>query len=215
MCKRVLGIAMIVWLAANLGGCKTAYYGAWEKLGWEKRDILVERVKDARDDQNAAKQQFQTTLERFKAVTGFEGGALEAKYKKLEGDYDSCVSRAGLVTKRIASVETVAADLFKEWKAELAQYSSDELRLASERKLRETEARYDQLIGAMKKAEAKMKPVLAKFHDQVLFLKHNLNAQAIASLQTTSAGIEAEVGQLIKEMDASIDEANTFIAQMK
>jgi hypothetical protein len=66
----------------------------------------------------------------------------------------------------------------------------------------------------MKAAEAKMDPVLAAFKDQVLFLKHNLNARAIASLQDTVGRVESDVQRLVAEMEASINEANTFIQQM-
>ena len=52
------------------------------------------------------------------------------------------------------------------------------------------------------------------FHDQVLYLKHNLNAKAIASLQTELVSVEAEVNSLIKDMEASIKEANSFISAM-
>ena len=216
--KRGMVLTMLLvgtMLAGGAGGCKSTYYNTWEKLGWEKRDILVDEVKDARDDQAAAKAQFQTTLERFQAITKFQGGALEAQYKKLNSDYERSVERADEVRKQIADVEEVAGDLFKEWRQELKQYESADLRRASEQKLRETQGRYNQLLAAMKRAEASMAPVLSRFKDHVLFLKHNLNAQAIASLQTTTAGIEADVAALIKEMDASIAEANTFIAQMK
>src|SRR5262245_45621088 len=103
-------------------GCKSAYYGTWEKLGWAKRDILVDRVKDARDDQNAAKEQFKTTLEQFQQLTGFQGGDLEAKYKKLNSAYESCQSRADDVSKQIKSVDSVANDMFSEWHEELKQY---------------------------------------------------------------------------------------------
>ena len=77
------------------------------------------------------------------------------------------------------------------------------------------EARDAQLIGAMKRAERKIDPVLAAFRDQVLYLKHNLNAQAIASLQSELASIETDVAKLIKEMEASIKEADAFISSME
>jgi hypothetical protein len=202
-------------LLPMLGGCSTAYYKTWEKLGWEKRDILVDRVKDARDDQEDAKKQFQTTLQRFQEVTGFQGKDLEAKYKKLNTEYERSEASAADVRGRIESVEKVAGDLFAEWREELKQYSDPNMRRNSERQLEETRQRYGQLIDVMKQAEGKMAPVLAAFKDQVLFLKHNLNAQAISSLQTTSAQIEGEVQQLIKDMEASIAEANKFIDQMK
>ena len=195
-------------------GCSTMYYSAWEKFGWAKRDILVDRVKDARDDQTEAKEQFKTTLEQFQAVTNFQGGNLESKYKKLNSEYEDSVAAATAVRERIASVEKVAADLFKEWQGELKEYESAELRRNSEKQLNETRERYRELIGVMKQAGSKMDPVLGAFKDQVLFLKHNLNAQAIASLQNTAAGIEQDVAALIKDMEASIAEANAFISEM-
>ena len=60
-----------------------------------------------------------------------------------------------------------------------------------------------------------MDPVLGTFRDYVLYLKHNLNAQAIASLQGELSGVEADVSTLIEEMEASIDEARAFVASME
>ena len=206
--------SVLLLVSLVLVGCSSAYYAAWEKLGYEKRDILVSRVKSASKDQEEAKKQFQTTLQKFQEVTGFKGGDLEAEYKKLNGSYEDCVSRADAVSKRIASVEKVAADMFGEWQSELSQYSDQSRRRASEQMLNDTKVKYKKLIVVMKQAEKRMQPVLTVFHDQVLFLKHNLNAAAIASLKETSAGIEQDVGKLIADMNASINEANSFISQM-
>jgi hypothetical protein len=48
----------------------------------------------------------------------------------------------------------------------------------------------------------------------VLYLKHNLNADAISSLQQTATGINTDVENLIRDMNASIAEANSFINDM-
>ena len=56
-----------------------------------------------------------------------------------------------------------------------------------------------------------MAPPLAAFRDQVTFLKHNLNAQAIASLETQVVSIETDVKKLVADMEASIAEADSFI----
>jgi hypothetical protein len=202
-------------LLLALAGCQSTYYNAWEKLGYPKRDILVSRVEKARDGQVAVKEQFQTTLERFKAVTGFKGGDLEAKYSELNSEYDRCETRADAVHKQIASVESVADALFEEWQKELAQYQSPQLKAESETELRATQARYKELLATMRRAEAKMAPVLAAFHDQVLFLKHNLNARAIASLEGTTVSLQGDVDHLIADMQSSIDESNRFISAMK
>lgn len=205
-----------VWLlaAALLAGCQSAYYGAMEKFGIEKRDILVDRVDDARDAQQDAKQQFESALAQFIAVTNFSGGELEAQYNKLKSEFDDCESRANAVHKRIDDVERVAGDLFKEWEKELAQYTSADLRRSSQKQLDTTRARYRELIGSMKRAEKKLDPVLAAFRDRVLYLKHNLNARAIASLKTERARMQADIAALVADMNRSIAEADRFIRDM-
>ena len=185
-----------------------------EKLGYHKRDILVSRVEEARDSQQAAKDQFQSALEKFTAVVEVKGGKLEDKYRQLSAELDKSEARASAVRKRIADVESVAKALFKEWEAELGQYTNEKLKDISKQKLADTRRRYTQLIGAMKRAESRIEPVLSAFRDQVLFLKHNLNAQAIASLHDELVSVETEIGALIGEMEASIAEADSFIREM-
>jgi len=209
-----LSILLILSLAVLVSGCETAYYGTMEKLGYHKRDLMVNRVESARDAQEDAKEQFESALEKFSSVLQFDGGELEDKYDQLKTAYDRSSARAQTVRDRVESVEDVAADLFDEWEAELSEYSSDNLRRSSARKLKQTRRQYAQLIGAMKRAESKMDPVLTAFHDQVLFLKHNLNARAIASLQTELISVESEVNSLIRDMNASIKEADAFISTM-
>jgi hypothetical protein len=195
-------------------GCDSAYYKTMEAFGKHKRDLLVSRVADARDAQTEAKEQFASALERFNAVVNQDGGKLQDKYDTLQADLDRSESKAAAVHKRIADVEDVAGDLFDEWKAELKKYSNDSLRRASEKKLEETRGRYELLIAAMKQAEARIEPVLVVFRDRVLFLKHNLNAQAVASLKGELANVEADVSGLITAMETSIAEANAFLAKM-
>lgn len=199
---------------STLAGCASTGIAIREQFGYAKREQLVDRVQDARDAQEDAKEQFASALDEFLALTGGTGTKLETAYKQLKNQSESASSRAEKVSSRIASVEAVAASLFKEWEKELAQYRTPQLRDSSERMLRDTQGQYNRLIGAMKAAEAKMQPVLDVFNEQVLYLKHNLNAQAIASLQGTVNQVESDVAALIRELEASIAEANTFIDQM-
>jgi len=198
-----------------LFGCQKAYYSAMEKVGYEKRDILSDRVENARESQQDAKEQFASALDRYKSVVRFDGGDLEEKYQTLKDEYETSESRAEDVRSRIASVEDVADALFAEWADEITQYTNKDLQKSSRAKLAETKTKYAKLLRAMKKASAKMDPVLAAFKDQVLYLKHNLNAKAISALEGELSSIQSDVGALIKDMDASISEADAFIATLK
>ncbi|HSF08551.1 MAG TPA: DUF2959 domain-containing protein [Nitrospirales bacterium] len=202
-------------LSLNTFGCQSIYYDAMEKIGYHKRDLLVSDVKKARDAQQEAKEQFKSALDRFTKTLNIEGGELQDKYDVLNAEYEQSEAKAQAVRDRIASVEDVSEALFDEWEAELKEYSSTALRKNSQKQLTQTRTQYAQLIKAMKRAETKMDPVLAKFKDQVLFLKHNLNAQAIASLKSELVSVEGNIASLIKEMEASIKEADSFIASME
>ena len=123
-------------------------------------------------------------------------GSFRRNTISLNGEYELSESKAQAVRDRIASVEDVSQALFTEWETELKEFSSASLRKSSRAKLTQTRTQYGKLIKAMKRAESKMAPVLAKFKDQVLFLKHNLNAQAITSLKAELGSVESNIQAL-------------------
>lgn len=190
------------------------YFRAKESAGHHKRDILVSRVESARDGLEEAKEQFQTALEKFSDLTEFDGGALEDVYRQLKIEFDYSKSKALAVSDRIDAVQEVAEALFAEWEEELEEYSNRSLKNASRMKLKQTQQMYGQLLSAMRRAEGKIDPVLRVFQDQVLFLKHNLNAQAIAHLENELVNLTTGVAGLITAMERSIERANTFVQSL-
>lgn len=208
--------ALLCLLAlAAAAGCSSLYYGALEQVGIQKRHILKDRIEDGREAQQDAQEQFQDAFERFKGATRFEGGDLEDTYRALAAELEDSEARADDVRERIASIERVADDLFEEWEGEIGQISRADLRQKSGAQLRQTRARYARLLAAMKKAERRMEPVLVAFRDQVLFLKHNLNAKAIASLEAQAGAIQSDVDALVRDLSASIREADAFLATLE
>lgn len=207
---RLLILSVFLLLTA----CTTMYLEGLEKVGIPKRDVMVYRVEKARDTQQETKEQFKSALEQFTAATHFQGGDLEATYKRLNDAYEASLSKAEEVRSRIDDIESVSEALFTEWKQEITQYSNASMRQNSQRKLEATQAHYHQLIASMKQAESKIQPILTVFNDQVMYLKHNLNARAIASLKGELGNIKSDVSALIASMERSINEANAFINTM-
>jgi len=198
-----------------LAGCGNPYYSAMEKVGVHKRDIMVDRVEDARNAQEDAQEQFQSALEQFDSVVSLEETDLKKAYDRLNDEYEDCVKVSETVSERIAKVDDVSEALFDEWEDEIKLYESADLARSSKKQLNDTKARYRDMITHMEEAEQSMEPVLRIFRDNVLFLKHNLNAQAIASLQNEFAGLETEIEQLIERMNEAIESSDAFIADMK
>jgi hypothetical protein len=207
---KVFGAALLGVLLFGTG-CRTTYYKTMEKFGVYKRDLLKKDVEAARDEQKKATEQFKDALTRLKEMYGFQGGDLEKMYDRLKADYDKSVSRATAVKERIGKVEQVSADLFKEWEQELQGMSNAKMAANDREKLRVTKEKYETLHSSMVKAEQSMEPVLKQFSDQVLYLKHNLNAQAIGALKGETRDIEREIQQLIRDMNTSISQADAFI----
>lgn len=203
-------IVMLVLVA----GCSSAYYATMEKLGWEKRDLLVSRVEAARDSQDRAKTEFRDALEQFRSVVKVDGGELEKRYDELRSSYEDADARATDVRKRVAAVEDVGGALFREWSGEIEGMKNADLRGRSRQLRKDSLGRYDRMLAAMKKAEASMNPVLVTMRDQVTFLKHNLNARAVNAMRGNLTDIEDDVGRLVKDMERSIAEADAFISEL-
>ncbi len=201
--------------AMLIGGCSQAYYGAMEKVGVHKRDILVDRVEKARDAQADAQEEFKFALEQFESVVYLENTDLKMAYEKTNAAYKDSEKAAKTISEKIASVEDVAEALFVEWESELEQYNSAELKRLSQQKITETRSRYKKMLAVMHQAEYSMAPVLTTFHDNVLFLKHNLNAQAIGSLKGEFSQLQKQIKSLIGEMNRAISSSNDFLAKLK
>ena len=196
-------------------GCQTTYYAVWEKLGKEKRHLLKDQVEKAQAEQQDASEQFKDALTRIKELYGFKGGDLEVFYNNLKSDYEESERRAQAVSSRIEKVEQVANDLFTEWEQEIGEISNEQFRMKSRASLRDTKKRYARLRLAMAKAEASMGPVLTRLKDYVLYLKHNLNAQAIGYLRKEVGDIEVEVQGLIQDITQSVAEADNFLKALE
>ncbi|QTA88305.1 DUF2959 family protein [Desulfonema magnum] len=198
-------------LAMITCGCQKAYYAAWEKLGKEKRHLLKDEVKEVHNEQEKAAQEFKDVLTRIKEIYGFTGGNLEKFYNKLHDDYEACEERADAVHKRIESVETISQDLFNEWDKEIKEITNENLKSKSIQTMKDAKKRYSRLHVTMTKASKKMNPVLKNLRDYVLYLKHNLNAQAVGTLKQEVGEIETEVESLITDISVSVKEAEDFL----
>ncbi|MBU3002204.1 MAG: DUF2959 domain-containing protein [Paraglaciecola sp.] len=209
--KKLILVSLFVCLA----GCQSAYYAAWEKVGVEKRDILVDRVEDAKDSQEDAQQQFTSALDEFSQLINFDGGELQDVYEQLKDQFEASEESANTLTDRIDKVESVAEALFDEWEDELEKYTNAKLKRDSQKQLKDTQRRYTSLVRTMRKAESTMDPILSSLRDNVLYLKHNLNANAVGALQGEFNGIKKEINQLIVEMNKAISESNNFISSLQ
>ncbi|WP_347275390.1 DUF2959 family protein [Candidatus Kuenenia sp.] len=201
----------LFFVLLNFSGCQTTYYKTMERVGYHKRDMFANRVKDARNILEETEEQFKSALVESRSFSDAEGSTYEQKHNMLNKEYERCRDKSLLVSAHIKSIEKVAEAFFNEWEMELEHYVSNSFRQGSQEKLTQKKSQYEHLINSMKYIERKMDPVLINFRDQVLYLKHNINTQSIVSLQKELAQLEDEILSLIKEMEISIGIADSFI----
>lgn len=210
-----LCLYLVILSLVSISGCESTYYAAMEKVGQHKRDILVDRVENANDAQQEAQQEFSDALTHLTSLIDFDGDELNKQYEISKTHFEQSTEAAELVSERIRSIEKVAMALFEEWQEEINLYSSTTLKNQSQSKLEATKSRYRKLIKVMHNAENRMPPVLSALQDNVLFLKHNLNAKAVGALEGEFKNIKRDVQRLINDMNVAIKQSNEFIEQIK
>jgi hypothetical protein len=193
-------------------GCTTIYNATMEGVfGYEKRELFKKSVASLQEEQKDAQKEFTDALTRLKQLYGFSGGELESVYEKVKSSYERCDGEAKAVHTRIENMEDLAKSMFSEWEKEIQQYTNPNLAATSRDQLRQTKDRYVQLSKTVREAETAMQPVLGQLKDNVLFLKHNLNASAIGSLQGEASGIQKQIEQLLSQMNTAIEASDSFI----
>jgi len=214
---------LLLALALTLPSCaeriqkaaRDTAYSAYEWVGVEKRDLLRRRIKGAGEKQQDAGEAFSDALEKLQKLYGESGTVVEKEYRRLKSAYDEATEKSEEVSESREKMNTVAKDLFAEWEKEIGEMQSADFKNKSRASLRETKAKFTALHEALRKSENRMKPVLSKLKDHVLYLKHHVNAQAVDSLKLEGKRIEGEIEKLLADVKASTAEAEAFVKTME
>lgn len=196
-------------------GCQATYYKIWEKLGKEKRDLLLSDVNAVKTQQQETAEHFKDALTRLQEAYGKKNTKLQAMYDRIKSDDERAHSEAEALNKRVERMNTTARDLFREWESELNTFTNREFKAKSKANLQRARKSFEALSQSLDKSTARMKPLLSRLHETTLFLKHNLNAQSLGAMKNESKAIEQNLDALLKQMNASIQEADEFLSVLK
>jgi hypothetical protein len=192
---------LVFFACTMLGSCQAMYFTTMEKLGVEKREILLDRLEEAHDKLQIAQVRFDGSLSAFREIVGGEEGNLQQNYDRYSDSYDKSEDAAADFYDTVASVQVVAGLMFDEWKRDSGEILDNNLRRASRENYTKATARYERTLRAFRRVEARMDPVLTTFRDHVLYLKLNLHPQALSTLRDNEKDVVddlQELGQLIK-----------------
>lgn len=204
----------MVLILGSLGCNNSLVYDLQETMGTPKRQVLLSRVQDARDSMKESKKVFTSAMQQFGSVFKESGSKLENKYKILKGEYDACNTKASELRSHIASVKSIGQVLFQEWQKELDQFTNEQMRKLSEVKMQQTREKYVTMIDSMDRVSARITPVMTSMNDQLLNIKHSLNALIVVSLEEELVQLRGQMDNLMAEIDASVNHCNAFIGSM-
>ena len=133
------------------------------------------------------------------------------------------IHKRDIMVGRIESTQEAQEDAQQQFKSALEQFQSvvnfdgGDLEAAYNKLNDEYESsvKAAEKVRSLESSEKRMQPVLNAFQDQVLYLKHNLNARAVSALKGEFNNIKADIDRLISEMQKSIKESRQFIAALK
>lgn len=206
-------IALVLILSST--GCNNSLgYDIQEAMGTPKRQVLLSRVQDTRDSMKETKKVFASAMLQFGSVYKESGSKLENKYVILKKEYDACNSKASSLRSQIANVKSIGQVLFQEWQKELDQFTNEQMRKLSEVKMQQTREKYVAMTDSMDRVSARMSPVMSSMSDQLLNIKHSLNALIVVSLEEELIQLRGQMDNLMAEIDASIENCNSFIGSM-
>ena len=203
-----------IFVFTTFSGCSTVYYNFWETFGKEKRELLQSHVTEAKEGQEEVKEQFQSVLERIKHEYSFEGGSLEETYEKLQEDYEEAAAESSALSARVEKVSEIGEDLFEEWENEAQNLDNKRYKRDSLQKLRGTKKQFKKMLASMLAVEKNLDATLKQFHDQVIYLKHNLNAKALGSFKGEFQSIQDDMRKLVRQINQSSQEAEEFVQQL-
>ncbi len=208
-------MAILTGMVLGAMGCNNSLgYNLQEAMGTPKRQVMVSRVQDTRDSMKDTKKAFASALQQFGSVYKEGGSKLENKYVILKKEYENCNSKASELRRQIANVKSIGQVLFAEWQKELDQFTNEQMRKLSETKMQQTREKYVAMTTGMDRVSARMTPALNSMNDQLLNIKHSLNALITVSLEEELIQLRTHTDSLMAEIDSAVEHCNTFIGSM-
>lgn len=215
MHRFLIHAAALALVAALSVGCRSLGRALVFGGSHAPHEAVVEGVRDAREEAAEAREDFGEAFELYQRLTTPQAVELAALSRDFEDAIDACADRATDLAERIEAVRSEADALYRGWNEELARFSSDVLREKSAAMLQDSEGRTRRVLAALERVRGRMEPVLLEFRDYALFFHHNLNARAIATLQDTYRGFDAEFGALTAELAGAQEEMAAFLASFE
>jgi hypothetical protein len=203
------GVAVLAMLSL------AATAGAQSDEGVKQVERLVKASGNTVKAVADTKLQLVKTLDIYNALMADDAKDRKKLYNSLQKEMENTEKRRATIGEVAATMSAEADTLFKQWTDSAAAIENADLRKKSEERLAATKASYAEIGTVGQKASDLYGPFMKDLQDQVTFLGHDLNAEAVASLKPEAAKINEAASKLIQSIDDTITTANTNIGALR
>jgi hypothetical protein len=161
------------------------------------------------------KVQLMKTMDVYNALMADDATDRKKLYKSVQKEMDNTEKRRMKITEEAAKMKSEADTLFAQWAESAAAIENPDLRKRSEDRLEATKASYAEIEAVGQKAADLYPPFMKDLQDQITYLGHDLNAEAVASLKPEVAKLNEKAQALVRSLDDTIGTANQKISALR
>jgi ElaB/YqjD/DUF883 family membrane-anchored ribosome-binding protein len=175
-------------------------------------DDLVASVERVSSELDASKAQLLGAIQALQKVTApeFKGDAVAA-HKELVNAIDDSEDQTDDLRKSLERMQAEAEPVFNQWTKDLEAYSNPEMRQRSQARLAAARERYDGVVAAVTPVLVECEAINQTLNDHALFLKHDMNPAAIATIQDDVKKVAKEASDLDGAFNAGKAAARAYV----
>jgi hypothetical protein len=210
-----MGLRQAATVFASLAFVAATTVGvAAQDEGVKQIQELIKTAKAEVQSIDTAKLQLQKTMDAYNAVMAPEVKDRRDAYKQLQKEMANTDKRRADVSTRSTKMNAEADKLFKSWEESTARIQSPDLRKRSEDRLKKTQDRFAELRQTGQNASSQYESFMKTMQDQVVYLGHDLNPGAVASLKPDADKLNTRAQDLYAVIDKITTAANTNISKL-
>lgn len=183
--------------------------------GVKQVEQLVKKAGSTVQAISETKLQLIKTMDVYNSILADDAKDRKGLYKKLQSEMESTEKHRAEIAKRAEAMKVEADAVFKSWADSAVAITSPDLKKRSEERLTKTKARFAEIEAAGQKARETYTPVMKTLQDQVTYLGHDLNAEAVSSLKPDAAKLNTQAQDLGKRIDDTISAVNKNIDALR
>lgn len=175
-------------------------------------DDLSDRIEEVHVASEVAKERMTAAVETLRSIVSpdFRGDGLSA-HAELTRAIEQSEEQAEVFRERVADMKDTAKELFDRWASDLEGFTNAEMRQHSQRRLEETRTRYQAIVAAVDPAQWSYDAVNRSLGDHALFLGHDFNRAAVASLRPGVDSLVAQGGELESRLVLGMTAAKEYL----